>query len=1103
MRVERERMKGRLQRAMTAMALVLCMLINSVSVCAADVHAASETDEGLRVVRVGYYEDSAAFQSGSGDNERKSGYTYEYYQELAKYAGWTYEYEYGSWDEIYQKLLNGEVDIMAGISKVESRMSDMLFPDYAMGVQTYYIFVPQEDARRMTDDVTSLDGARLGMKTNSYMQELLRQFADANHIQCEAVDYTSLEERVEALAKGRLDGIVTVETDRMEGLEPIYNIGASEFYFAVSKDRPDLLEELNAAQKEILANSPYYVSRLQDKYFNKNESSFELTEKEKEWLKAHPALRVGYLTNYMPYCAKDEHSGEPVGMLTDVLEEFSDYMGVRFIAEGFENYNDMIQALESGEVDMIFPTTEDLWYSESQNYTQTVSVVRTKMCVVYKGKYQDGIYDRIALSEGSPLQEFYLMVNYPESERAFYPDWDGCMNGVQSGEVGCMLVNSLLFYLYMNQHDEFSNLNVAELDDMVDFCFAVQRGNSVLYSILNKSINNIDETTIKDSLIRNSYVEREYTFRDFVLTHLGLVFLLIAAFILLLIFFFLLYRNRIIRDQRILQEAYDREKEYIASKEEHFRIIGSLSRIYTSTYYINMVDRTYQEITDLDMIKDTPQFVTVGKEGLDGWVNSDVKEAYREDHAAFLELSTLAKRMQSMDSLSMEYETERLGWCRGSFISVARDEQGALKFVLYAIREINEEKRAQEQTREALQNAYDQANRANHAKSDFLARMSHDIRTPMNAIMGMTAIATEHIDEKERVSDCLKKITTSGRHLLTLINEVLDMSKIESGKFQLAEEEFNLKELIDNLLTMMQPQIDARQHELKVSIKDMEHVNVIGDSLRIQQVFVNILGNAIKYTPPGGVISLTFAEKLSDRQDMGFYEFVFGDSGIGMSPEYLEHIFEPFSRENETKDNHVQGSGLGLSIVYNIIRMMGGDIEVESERGKGSKFIVTLCLKLQENAESSDEAWVTTDSYNPMEQVETNAYEGKRVLLAEDNEINAEIAQEILGKAGLVVEHAWNGKEAVDMLVEAEAGHFDLVFMDVQMPIMDGYEATRAIRGTDREDLHKIPIIAMTANAFTEDVRAAIQAGMNQHIAKPIDIRQIVAILRKWLTVQP
>ena len=1092
-------MKGRLQRSMIGLALALSMALGGVLACAADVNAASETDGEKRVVRVGYYEDSAAFQSGCGDNERKSGYAYEYYQELARYAGWTYEYEYGTWDEIYQKLLDGEVDIMAGLSKVESRMSDMLFPDYAMGVQTYYIFVAREDAGRMVSDVTTLDGARLGMKNNSYMQELLRQFADVNHIQCEAVTYTGLEERVEALAEGRLDGIVTVETDRTEGLEPIYNIGTSEFYFAVNKDRPELLAELNEAQKEILTDYPYYVSRLQDKYFNMNEGFNELTEDEQEWLRAHPELRIGYLTNYMPYCDKDGHDRDPVGMLTDVLEEFSDYMGVDFSSEEFENYNKMIQALERGEVDMVFPITGDLWYSESQNYTQTVSVARTRMCVVYKGEYQDGIYDRIALSEGSPLQEFYLTVNYPESEQVCYKDWNECMNGVQSGEVGCMLVNSVLLYRYLNQHEEFSNLNVAELGDMVDFCFAVRQGNSTLYSILNKGINNIDETTIKDSLIRNSYVEQEYTLWDFVTTHLALVFLLIAVFVLLLILFFLLYRKRVLRDRSVLQEAYDREKQYIASKEEHFRIIGSLSRIYTRTYYINMDDRTYQEITALDLIKDSPQFVSVGKEGLDRWMNSEVKEPYRENYEVFLDLSTLAERMQSVDSLSMEYETECLGWCRGSFISVERDAQGALKFVIYAIREINEEKRAQEQTQKTLQDAYEQANRANHAKSDFLARMSHDIRTPMNAIIGMTAIATEHIDEKERVSDCLKKITTSGRHLLTLINEVLDMSKIESGKLQLTEEEFDLKELIDNLLAMMQPQIDERQHELRVSVNDMKHVNVIGDSLHIQQVFVNILGNAVKYTPPGGMISLNFAEKASDRPGMGFYEFVFGDSGIGMAPEYLEHIFEPFSREDETKDNHVQGSGLGLSIVYNIIRMMGGDIQVESERGKGSKFIVTLFLKLQENAESSYGTGEAVDVYNPMGQIERNAYEGRRVLLAEDNEINAEIAQEILNKAGIVVEHAWNGREAVDMLVEAEAGHFDMVFMDIQMPIMDGYEAARAIRGIDREDLRKIPIIAMTANAFTEDVRTAIQAGMNQHIAKPIDIRQIAAILRKWL----
>ncbi len=1221
MNAKRKRLKGRLRKGITGMVLALCMAVNCMPVCAADTQAASGPDDERKTVRVGYYRDNDAFQSGYRDDERKSGYAYEYYQELSRYTGWIYQYEYGSWDEIYAKLLNGEVDIMAGVSKFENHESEVLFPEYAMGEQTYHIFMTQEDAHRAADNVSLLDGARLGVKSNSCMPDLLQQFADANNIECEAVAYDSLEERLSELENKHLDGIVTVENDRVKGLFPAFNIGTSEFYFAVNKNRPDILEELNAAQEEILSGSPYYISRLQDTYFNSYVSAQELTEKEQAWLQAHPQLRVGYLKNYMPFCGGSDDGREPRGLLADLLEELSNYTGVQFLSAGYDDYGKMIQDMENGEIDMVFPTLGDIWYSESQNYTQTVSVASSRMCVVYKGEYRADIYKRVAVSEGSPLQAYYLTINYPESEQVTYRDWDECMAAVRSGEVGCMLLNSDLLYRYMNEHKEFSNLNVAELEDMIDFCFAVRRGNSSLYSILNKGIHNIDETVIKDSLIQNSYVEPEYTLMDFVVNHIVTVLALIGAFVLLLIVFFFLYRNRVMRDRKMMQDAYDRERDYIADKEENFDIIGSLIRIYVSTYYISLTDREYQVITDLELKRERAEYVSVGKEGLSNWINTDVKELYRERFASFLNLDTLSERIRTADSLSMEYETVSQGWCRGSFIPVARNEQGRLTHVIFAVQEINQEKKAQEQAQTALQDAYEAANRANQAKSDFLARMSHDIRTPMNAIIGMTAIAEAHINDTVRVGDCLRKITASGRHLLTLINEVLDMSKIEAGRMQIVEEEFNLQELIDNLLAMMQPQIEGRNHELKVSVRDLVHENVIGDSPHIQQVFVNIMGNAVKYTPPGGVISLTVTEKPNNPR-IGCYEFIFEDNGIGMAPEFLEHIYEPFSRENETNENKVQGTGLGLSIVFNIVKMMGGDIRVESKQGKGSRFIVMLYLRLQEDVEVSTEdlaglpvlvvddmqdscestcmvlndlgmkgEWVlsgreavervrsantdysafvldwkmpdmdgvatakairelvgstvpiiilsghdwseietearaagvnafigkplsksgvttlfkrlingeVTANENPLGQIEGNEFEGKRLLLVEDNDINAEIATEILEWTGADVEHVWNGREAVDKLMDSEPGYFDLVFMDIQMPVMDGYAATRAIRASDREDLKRLPIIAMTANAFAEDIQAAAQAGMNQHIAKPLDIRQIMTVLQKWL----
>lgn len=536
-------------------------------------------------------------------------------------------------------------------------------------------------------------------------------------------------------------------------------------------------------------------------------------------------------------------------------------------------------------------------------------------------------------------------------------------------------------------------------------------------------------------------------------------------------------------------------------------------------------------------------------------------------------------------------------------------------------------RREEERAKRALEDAYERANRANAAKSDFLASMSHDIRTPMNAIIGMTAIAGMHLDDRDRVADCLGKITVASKHLLGIINEVLDMSKIESGRLDLSDEEFSLPELVDNLLIMSRQQIEEKRHTLTVDIRSIQHERVIGDSQRIQQTFMNLMSNAIKYTPEGGQIRFEIIERPSSQPRLGCYDFIFEDNGIGMSEEFQKHLFEPFSRDENAQQNQIQGTGLGLAISQNIVKMMNGNISVESELGKGSRFTMTLCLKLQETEEELsyeelvnlpvlvvdddqiscettceilDELgmqsdWVLTgreavervvkryhlpEAYfaviidwkmpemdgiattreirrqvgrevpiiiisaydwsdielearaaganafirkpmfksrmahlfrellgaaaerdSALTEVEETHYTGKRVLLVEDNELNAEIAQEILEMQGITVERAKDGKEALDMMAEIPDKYFNLIFMDIRMPVLNGYEAARAIRALPREYTRQVPIVAMTANAFEEDIREAYNSGMNGHIAKPLDMNCLSKMLDKWLNM--
>ena len=559
-----------------------------------------------------------------------------------------------------------------------------------------------------------------------------------------------------------------------------------------------------------------------------------------------------------------------------------------------------------------------------------------------------------------------------------------------------------------------------------------------------------------------------------------------------------------------------------------------------------------------------------------------------------------------------------------SFIPLEWDGTKLVKALLASM-DVSQEKKAEIESHKALKDAYRAAENANRAKTEFLSNMSHDIRTPMNAIVGLTAIAGANIESQDRVVECLGKITKSSRHLLGLINEVLDMARIESGRMSLAEEDFSLPELVDNLLTLTKPAIDEHHHQLEVHVEHIEHEAVCGDSLRIQQVFVNLMSNAVKYTPDGGNITLTIKEKPNGFSELGCYEFSIEDNGIGMTPEFQKIMFEPFSRADDHRTTKVQGTGLGMAIARNIVNLMNGDIQVESAPNKGTKITVTVYLKLQENEKEQEKElldlpvlvvdddktccestvatlqeigiageWVLTgkeavercyarhetnrdyfavildwkmpemdgietarrirecvgqdvtiiiltsfefseieeearavgvdafmakplfrsrltatlrqftsgkkekDARNYLEDFAKTDYTGKRLLLVEDNDLNREIATEILGMTGVTVETAENGKIAVEKVAAAPENWYRLVLMDIQMPVMNGYEATAAIRSLPGSR-GKVPIIAMTANAFAEDVQLAKNTGMNEHIAKPLDLNKLNDVLKQWL----
>ncbi len=658
--------------------------------------------------------------------------------------------------------------------------------------------------------------------------------------------------------------------------------------------------------------------------------------------------------------------------------------------------------------------------------------------------------------------------------------------------------------------------------------------------------------------------------------------------------------------------------------------MDSTARACKAIYYIDVKEETSETVYPRGGKEELrkPYYEAVDTYFCSGRVDEKDADCLRE----FLMLPNIIEQLTEKEHIEQQFKVKDVKgsgyeWCSIA-ITAAEEEHGELTAVTMAVRNIDDVISREEEQRQMLAQAAERAEAANRAKSEFLSRMSHDIRTPMNAILGMTSIATMHIDEKERVLDALGKITVSGKHLLGLINEVLDMSRIESGKVSLTESAFNLSDTIESLMTVFRTQMDAKGLMLNAGIAKLEHENVLGDEQHLQQIFMNIMGNAVKFTPEGGKISIYIEEKPSTVSNCGYYEFTFEDTGIGMEKEYVDKIFEPFSRASDSRTSKIEGTGLGMSIAVNIARMMLGDIKVESEPGKGSRFTVTVYLKLDDTTDadlvaynglpvlvvdddemscessceilksigmeaeyvlSGEEAvnrivnagegdrkfsvvildWkmpgkdgletakeirravdhdisiVILSAYDwadieaeamdagvdafigkplfksrlvhvlkevlghdqgheekendVLETFKQQDFSGRRVLLVEDNEINIEVAKELLGIVGIQVETAMNGELAVEAVTEKEPGYYDLIFMDIQMPVMNGYEAARAIRGSGRKDLEEIPIVAMTADAFADDIRRSQEAGMNSHVSKPVDIEKLEEALNRWI----
>ena len=901
-----------------------------------------------QTVRVGYYY-SYNFQEGTADDETKSGYSYEYLQKLSSYTGWKYEYVYGKWADLFEQLVDGEIDLMAGVAYSSDRIQLINYSDSEMLNETFYIYKNDNDDSIKCGDIDSYKGKKIGtLKTNQRMTAALEKWKKQNDAEIQIVYYESLESCAEEFNTRKIDGFVSADNvvSAYSGISPVEKIGKQPFYIGVAKNRRDLLGELNMAISIINEQDLADLDNLKSKYYTDTTVSVFLSEQEQNWMNEHPKIRVGYLDQYLPYCSAGK-DGKVTGLISDIVPDIFQALPGVYTPEieyrCFKDQNEMLECLKNGEIDFVFPVSDGKWYSEQNGFIQSSSVVVFPISLAYREPYSEHITDKIAVNKNNLRQYWYTTSNYPDAEILTYDSIEECIEAVNNGEAGSTALGALRVSQLLQRKRK---LNVITLTDEESVCFGVAAGNSGMLQILNHGISILGESYGLNHTYRYLDTLSSYTLTDVVQDHVWL-FAGIMAVILVLIILYFVHREQ-------AQEA------------------------------------------------------------------------------------------------------------------AARREQ---------------------KQKELLKEALRAAKQASVAKKVFLQNMSHDIRTPMNAVVGFTNLAIQAGDDREKVKDYLSKIQISSDHLLGIVNEVLEISRIESGQTKLDETVCSIADIVNETSVIIGDQTLEKNQKFTTDISQIQNLYVYCDKLRIKEILVNLLGNSVKYTQNGGQISLRILQLPSEKNGYGNYEIHVKDNGCGMSRDFLKKIFLPFERQATSTVSGVQGTGLGMTIIKGFVDLMGGTIQIQSEENKGTEVIVKLCQKLAE---------APSETISPVKpEYSTESFKGNRILLAEDNALNREIAVTILENTGFLVETAENGAVAVEKVCHAPAGYYTAVLMDIQMPVMDGYGATRAIRRLEDREKAKVPVIAVSANAFDEDREASRAAGMNGHLAKPIIAADLLEMLEK------
>ena len=928
---------------------MLCLLL-LLSV-ALPVKAAAETAPA-KVVRVGSFEDTFNYVNEKG---ARKGYGYELLQTLSGYTGWQFEYVTCDWSDCFEKLKNGEIDIMGAISYTEDRAEEMLFSDEPMGEEKYYLYADLSREDITASDFKTLNGKKIGVLMGAESEVMLTEWEEKYGLKTQHVNIANNEDAKQKLANHEIDCFVSLEESFWTelGISTITRVGSSGIYYAINKDRSDLKEELDNAMRALEDADPFYTADLYKKYFSLDYIP-ALTGEEKAWLKEHGAIRMGFLTSDSGVSTYDPATGEITGTITDYVQFARGCLGnqeLEFRLVGYDDKEAELNALKSGEIDMVFH------FDQSPNLAEEYRVACTNttwtsnmMAVTNKEYFNENKANRVAVPQNKISLTRYLAFYYPQWEIVDCDTQEDAIKLVKDGQADCFVTGVSSEAKYSKNYGFYS----VPLPNPAKSCFAVNSGNRSLLSILNKTIKAMPANMLTGSLAMYKSASRKVTLSEFL----------------------------------------------------------------------------------------------------------------RDNFFMVLQVSSIAVAVILLTILKL--------------LRKARKAEAAARKAANDTQELNAK----------LQIAVENAESANRAKSTFLFNMSHDIRTPMNAIIGYADLASRHLDDPAKLKKYMENIQVCGQNLLMLLNNVLDLARIENDKTEMEYSVSDVEKDFRNCIAMFRNLADSKGQTLMVTTQ-LLHPYIYADIPHLTEVCTNLVSNAVKYTGAGGTIRCDVTQKPGEKAGWCDTVVTVADNGIGMSQEFQKHIFEPFERERTSTVSKVEGSGIGMGIVKKLVGLMNGTVEVESKIGAGSKFTVTIPCRI-----ASEEEAQAKREINPSDK---KCLCGTRILLTEDNDLNAEIATELLQEEGCTVDRAKDGVECVGMLEKAANGTYQIILMDVQMPVMNGYDAARKIRRLDDPQKANIPIIAMTANAFSEDRQMALDVGMNDHVAKPINMNVLVPTLRKYL----